>query len=212
MLAPADLGALLWDVVLEASCWADVPWPALFDRCPWSVSVALLLVNSLVRARTGHRERPTVNADRGHAPMRPRRECVRGCEKPLVIFSHIGQAQHAEVRGGGAPSGAPAFCPRGMFACANCRRAASLMRTLRLSALHRGCARVRSGRSLGSGPRFAGGICASLSASSSRPARSGQAGGAPEPPECPADEPDPQAPHPAPPSERHRSTPLREQD
>jgi hypothetical protein len=36
----------------------------------------------------------------------------------------------------------------------------------------------------GSGPRFAGGICASPSASSSRPAHSGQAGGAPEPPEC----------------------------
>ncbi len=37
----------------------------------------------------------------------------------------------------------------------------------------------------GPGPRFAGGIGASLSASSSRPARSGQAGGAPRPPECP---------------------------
>ena len=37
----------------------------------------------------------------------------------------------------------------------------------------------------GLGPRFAGGIGASLSASSSRPARSGQAGGAPRPPECP---------------------------
>jgi hypothetical protein len=64
----------------------------------------------------------------------------------------------------------------------------------------------------GLGPRFAGGIGASLSASSSRPARSGQAGGAPRPPECPADEPDPQAPHPAPSSERHRSTPSREQN
>ena len=36
----------------------------------------------------------------------------------------------------------------------------------------------------GSGPRFAGGIGASLSASSSRPARNGLAGGAPEPPGC----------------------------
>ena len=50
-------------------------------------------------------------------------------------------------------------------------------------------------RRLGVGPRFAGGIRASLSASSSQPAHSGQTGGAPTPPGSAAAWPRARAPH-----------------
>ena len=103
----------------------------------------------------------------------------------------------ATGEGDGAPCGATSFVcgTRPQLPANPWRRSARHPKGLHPSGSFAAIASARSGRSLGVGPRFAGGICAPLSASSSRPAHSGQAGGTPTPPGSAAAWPRARAPH-----------------
>jgi hypothetical protein len=159
-------------------------------RCPLAFPGASLLANSLRPRDTAGV--PVSMRVRGHAPMRPRRDGVRGLRQSLLSSSahtgkpdmrvsrRSGRPDMREREGGGAPEGATnsALMRRGArFGRARTPPGAPPRRSLS-SPSRRSPAPGRASRR----------AFAPWSASSSRPARSGQAGGAPGPPGCPADE------------------------
>jgi hypothetical protein len=123
----------------------------------------------------------------GHASL------SRGLSAPRAVWRSLARTGE----GDGAPCGATSFvCARVrscLRTCGAARRATRMAFALRAHLRRSPAPPVR--RRLGVGPRFAGGIRASLSASSSRPAHSGQTGGAPTPPGSAAAWPRARAPH-----------------